>query len=152
MKKRCKRKVYALTDPIGLAIAGAAITPDAKLNQLRMLELSQIDALARGAATLNDLRTLTDMINVCQTMADTGVGPEALPACAAAETALLAIMRRFERWGKLEALACEIEALREVFRYHDLQRQSISRAEYERAIKKTGDRIRSAHPSVKVIA
>jgi hypothetical protein len=44
-----------------------------------------------------------------------------------------------------------LQAVRDLAEFHDLQRSSVSRAEYERAIKKTADRIRSSHPSVKVV-
>lgn len=152
-RKQCRRKHYALSNPVAMAISGAHVTTKDDLDKLRMLELSQIDALAKGAATLSDLRHLADMLNLCETMGHMGIGKaEVLPACATCQEALLAIMRRFERWQKLEATPTEMEAIREVFRYHDLQRQSISRGEYERAIVKTANRIRSAHPSCKVIA
>jgi hypothetical protein len=43
-----------------------------------------------------------------------------------------------------------IQAIRDLIEYHQLQRTSISRGEYERYIRKTADRIRSKHPSLKV--
>ncbi len=152
-RKACRRKVRPVClDPVTLAIQGASFTPEDKLNQLRMFELGQIDAIAKGVGTLTDLRYITDLINVCETMASMGIGPEAMQACVAAEQALLGIMKRFEKWKKLEATADQVEAFREVFRFHDAQRCAVTRGEYERAIQKTVDRIRSAHPSVKVIA
>ena len=77
-RKKCRRKVWALIDPIAHAIAGAAITDTASLDKLRMLELSAIEAFAKGRATPDDWRALADMLNVCETMARDGIGPEAL--------------------------------------------------------------------------
>ena len=149
-RKRCKRKVYSTqVDAIGMAISGASLTPQQTLDKVRLLELSQIDALARGAGTLTDLRNLTDMINLCGTMADMGIGPEAEDACQAAENALLSIMKRREKWGKLEATPAELETFRECFRWHDAQRSAVPRIDYERAITLTSNRIRGAHPSVR---
>lgn len=151
-RKRCKRKVYALIDTLTHAKEGAAITPEATLNKVRLLELAQIDAFAIGKPTLADLRGITEMLNVCETMADTGIGPEASEACQEGEKACLAVMKRFENWGKLEATKDEIQAFRELFAWHDAQRSAIPRSIYERAIQRTQDRIRSGHPSCKVIA
>lgn len=43
-----------------------------------------------------------------------------------------------------------VNALRDVYEFHDLQRCSVGRSTYERAIQDTANRIRSAHPSLKV--
>ena len=44
----------------------------------------------------------------------------------------------------------QLIALRELAEWHDLQRRSIARSEYERFIVLTANRIRSSHPDVKV--
>ena len=151
-RKKCKRKVWALIDPVALAIAGAAITDTASLDKLRMLELSAIEAFARGRATPDDWRAIADMLNICETMARDGIGPEALPSCMLAQIALGEAHSRFKEGRPLLFKGPELNAVRDAFAYHDLQRSSISRSQYEHAIKKTGDRIRSAHPSLKVFA
>ena len=46
----------------------------------------------------------------------------------------------------------ELQAVRNSYEFHDLQRQSVSRSQYEQAIEKTANRIRSAHPDLKVYA
>lgn len=56
---------------------------------------------------------------------------------------------RFKATGRMGLSGPAIQAMRDLAEYHDLQRQSISRGEYERWIRKTADRIRSAHPSLK---
>ena len=40
MRKKTRRKVWALVNPIQHAIEGAAITPEDKLNQLQLRELT----------------------------------------------------------------------------------------------------------------
>lgn len=151
MKKLCRRKHYALMNPVALAIEGACITPQDKLDKLRLMELAAIDALASQQGTLADLRTVTDMMNLAETMASIGIGPEATAPCATMQSAVESIMVRCQKWGMVHATPAEIEAMRDVFGWHDLQRQSIARSEYERAITLCGNRIRSKHPSAKVL-
>jgi len=145
-RKRCKRKVWTPNaNIVGRVIGGVALPHPKDLDKIRMLELSQIEALASGAGSLADLRGMSDCLNVCETMADAGIGPEALPACAKAQASILAIMRRFERWSKIEAMPGEIDALRDLYAYADLQRQSVSCADFERYVHRTIARIRSNH-------
>lgn len=151
-RKKCRRKVWALIDPIAHAIAGASITDTASLDKLRMLELSAIEAFAKGRATPDDWRALADMLNICETMARDGIGPEALEPCTQAQEALGHAHARHKEGKPLLFTGPELQAVRDSFAYHDLQRTSISRSQYEQAIKKTGDRIRSSHPSLKVYA
>lgn len=149
-RKHCRRKHYPLVNPVGCAIAGAAITDTARLDKLRLLELSALEAFRTGQATPSDWRALADVANIAETMALDGIGPEVLEPCRLASEALGEAHARYKDRGKLGLSGPELQALRELHSYHDLQRSSISRGEYERAIKKTADRIRSAHPSVKV--
>lgn len=81
-------------------------------------------------------------------MARIGIGPEALTACEAAQTALMDAQQRFERTGRMGITGPGLQALRDVYEYHDLQRQSVSRAEYEKAIVTTMQRVRGKAPEV----
>lgn len=143
MRKRTRRKVYPLMDPIAIAIDGASNTPDDRLNKLRALELSAIDAIARGHGTINDLSALRDMLNLAETMAKGGVGPEALAPIDDAQAELVSMVDRHNRTGRIGATGLGLEALREAFRWHDLQRTSIHRSEYERFIQKTANVLRT---------
>jgi hypothetical protein len=151
MKKRCNRKIWAKINPVAHAIEGAAITPQHQLDRLRVRELAAIDAFTRGAASLTDWRDLTNMLNLCETMAREGIGPEALPACADAQSHLIESAQRFERTGRMGTTSPGIQALRTLYEYHDLQRQSISRAEFERMIRLTSARIKSRTRGVEVV-
>lgn len=151
-RKRCIRKVWAKVDPIALAIAGATITTEADLDKLRLRELSAIDAFATGTAQPAQFRDLCDMLNLAQTMGEMGIGPEVLGFCAELECVLLAAKAGHDSTGRLDAGIGGLSLMRHVYEYHDLQRTSVDRSTYERAITATRNRIRSAHPSVKVLA
>lgn len=78
MKKRTRRKVYLLANPIALAIEGAAITDASALDKLRLRELSAVESFRTGKATREDWMSLADMLNICETLAKDGIGPEAM--------------------------------------------------------------------------
>lgn len=144
MRKKCKRKVWSTTiNPIAHAISGAAVADDASLNKLRLCELSAIDAMTKGMGTPHDFRWICDVLNIGETMGKAGIGPEILPFCKKAQEALLEAKDRFDKTGKLILSGVGIKAVKEVWMYHEAQRTSISRSEYEKMIKKTADYIRS---------
>lgn len=152
MRKKCRRKVYMLVDPIRHAMTGAAVADSGVLDQLRIRELSALEAFRTGAATRADWNSLADLLNIAETMASNGVGrDEVLPVCERAQQALEAAQKRHAATGHLGLDGPGLQALRELAEYHDLQRTSISRAEYERAIQRTANRIRSANQRVKVL-
>lgn len=91
------------------------------------------------------------MMNIAEVMARDGIGPEALPHCKEAQEALTEAARRFEKSRKMGLSGLGINALREVFEYHDLQRRSIPRSEYEKYIVKTRQRIASKAREVVVL-
>lgn len=151
MRKHCKRKVWALVDPIRHAMTGAAITDTARIDQLRMLELQALDAIRAGTPTTNDWRVMADVVNVATTLAAEGVGAgEVLPRCVRVEAALRAGAARLRAHGHIGRAAGEYEAMVELWGYHDLQRSSISRGVYERAIQRTIGRIKATPESAKV--
>lgn len=152
MKKLCRRKHYALINPIQHAVEGAALTPESLLQPLRLRELAAIQAMVTGKATLQEWQDLADMLNLCETMERGGVGPEALPSCAKAQEALIQAAKRYESTQRMGLTAEGLQAIRDVYQYHDLQRQSVSRGQYERWIDPTRRRIKSAAPEVKDVA
>lgn len=148
MRKRTKRKVYALVNVIQHAMEGAALVDGKPLEDLRTRELLALEAFRSGTATPNDWRSISAMVNIAEVMAKKGVGPEAIEVCREAELQLLDDHVRFEKTGKMGTTAGGLTAYREVYEYHDLQRTSISRAEYERWIKKTADILKSGQDVV----
>ena len=150
MKKACRRKHYPLMDTIRLAMEGAGITESDKLDKLRLMELSAIESFSRGRATPADWRDIANIVNLAETMAKGGVGPEVLAACVEVDAALSAAHARHAATGRLGMTGPQLVALRELHAWHDLQRRIIARSEYEKWIQKTANKVRSAHPSVKV--
>lgn len=151
MRKQTKRKFWKLIDPIRHAILGAGITQDHLLDKLRLTELASLDAMTRGLGTLQDWQELTDMMNISEVMALNGVGPEVLPHCQQAQNALEQAALRYQSTMRMGLSGTGINALRDVFEYHDLQRRSISRSEYEKYIIKTRQRIMSRAKEVVVL-
>ena len=143
MRKRTKRKMWNLLDPIQHAVIGAAITPRATLDKLRFLEYAALDAITRGKGTIQDWRTLVDVLNLSEVMAKGGIGPEVLPVCAKAQEALHKAAMRYQETKKMGLDGLGIQAVRELIEYADLQQGSISRAEFERYVQKTRNYIKS---------
>jgi hypothetical protein len=143
MRKRTKRKMWNLIDPITHAIVGASITHRDKLDKLRMMEYSALEAITKGQGTIHDWRTLVDVLNLSETMGRAGVGPEVLPIC---EKAQASLHKAAERYGTTMRIVLDgegIQACRDLIEFADLQQSSISRSEFERYIQKTKDYIRS---------
>ena len=143
MRKKCHRKIWAKVNPIEHAITGAAITAEDKLDRLRMDELSAIESMVKGNATTGDWRVLVDMLNIAETMATNGIGIEVLAVCEIVQKEMEAAAHRYEKTRKMGLTGTGIRYLKELYEYHDLQRTSISRSEYERMIEKTINYIRS---------
>jgi hypothetical protein len=143
MRKKVKRQVWALIDPIQHGIIGAAITQRDKLDKLRVMEYSALEAMTKGQGTIHDWRTLVDVLNLSETMARAGVGPEVLPVCENAQKALHEAALRYQKTMTIGLTGEGIKAIRELIQYADLQQSSISRSEFERYIQKTKDYIKS---------
>ena len=140
--------MYALVNPIQHAMEGAAYTPDKLLNQLRLRELGAIEAMRTGKASLYDWNLIKIMHGLCETLAKEGIGPEALESCAVLQEALIEMARRFEKLGRFTVTARGLQAMRDVYQYHDLQRQSVPRATYDRMIALATARMKSRAPGV----
>jgi len=143
MRKRTKRKIWNLIDPITHGIVGAAITQRDKLDKLRMLEYSALEAITKGQGTVADWRTLVDVLNLSEMMGKHGVGPEVLPICEKAQESLHKAAIRYQETLQMGLDGQGIKACRDLIEYADLQQGSISRSEFERYIQKTKDYIRS---------
>jgi hypothetical protein len=151
MRKSCKRKVYALVNPISMAIEGACVTDEQRLEQLASRELQAIKDMTTGKGTLRTWQDLVDMNNVCQTMGRNGIGPECLVDCMMAELELKSAAKRYEKTKKMGLTAQGIKSIKEVHEWHNLQRKSISRSEYEAQIKMTLSKLRSRSKEVEVL-
>ena len=151
MRKQCRRKVYQLVDCVSHAIAGAAITTDDCLKQLKDKEMAALEAMRTGNATVWTWQELVDINNICQVMARKGIGQEALVDSMMAEIELKHAAKRFEATGKMLLTGTGLKAINDVLEWHHLQRTSVSRSVYERMIEKTRNKIRSKSKDVTVI-
>jgi hypothetical protein len=144
MRKKTKRKHWNLVNPISHALVGASITQRDKLDKLRLLEYSALEAVIKGNGTIHDWRVLVDVLNLSEQMARGGIGKdEVLPICEKAQEALHKAAIRYQETMRMGLDGQGIKAIRELIEYADLQQGSISRSEFERYIQKTKDYIRS---------
>lgn len=121
---------------------GAAITPRQTLDKLRVLEYAALDAITRGQGTVQDWRTLVDVLNLSEMMARNGIGPEVLPICEKAQASLHKAAMRYQETKRMGLDGPGIQACRDLIEYADLQQASISRSEFEKYVKKTRDYIK----------
>lgn len=150
-KPPATRKVWPTNiDTIQYAIDGAAISPRDKLDKLLMVELMALEMFTSGRATMREWQDLVAVNNISQALAGMGVGPEALPDCRAAENGLIEAAARFERTGKMGLSGPAMQALRKVIEWHDAQRSSIARSQYEEAIRLTTARVKNGHNTIDI--
>lgn len=144
MRKKTRRKQqWGLINPLNHAILGAGITQEHLLDKLRLRELTAIDVMSRGVGTISEWQELADLLNVCQVMGMEGIGPEVLPVCEEAQEALVQAARGYEQTKKMLLSDAGVNAFREIYEYHDLQRKSVARSVYEKMIVKTRQRLKS---------
>jgi hypothetical protein len=145
MRKKCTRRHYALSNPITLAIEGACVSQNSELDKLREREKQSIDALAQGVGTIGHLRAVEAMLMISRSMAEAGIGrDEVLLISAIAGSHLKDDEARYEQTGRMGTTGLGLKAYRDLFEYHDLQRLSVARSEYEKHIAKAFNRRRSA--------
>ena len=144
MRKQCRRRVWSTSiNPIAHAIAGACIADTASLNELRKNELKSLEAMKTGEAGVQEWQILCDMMNIAEMMGKSGIGPEVLDHCAAATEALHRAAKRYEATKRMGLSGEGLRALGDIMEYHDLQRTSISRSQYEKMIQKTTNYLKS---------
>lgn len=148
MRKKKYRKVYRLINPLAFALEGAAVTDQVTLDLLRQGELTAIEAFRMGQASVEDWKRMSEVCNLTESMAKAGIGPEALDAVDRTQAALIEAADRHKRTGKMGTTAQGLTAFRDVYEYHDLQRQSVARSVYERHIERVKNKIISKSPDV----
>ena len=148
MRKRKHRKQYALVNPLLHALEGAAVTDKESLDKLRQAELTAIESFRTGVATVDDWVKMSEICNLTESMACDGIGIEALEATNRAQEALIEAHKRYLKTGKIGTSGQGLNAFRDVYQYHDLQRQSVARSVYEKHIRMVTNRIKSKSPGV----
>lgn len=144
MRKQCRRKHWGLGDAVQVAISGACVIDDARLGKLRELERGALEAFQFGRADLSHWGVISSAAKAARVLVEFGVGPEALPAIGAVDRFLDATAARHEATGRLGATGPDLQAVRDLYEYHDLQRTSVDLSTYQRAVEITINRTRSA--------
>lgn len=143
MRKQTKRKTrWGLVNPIGHAMVGAAITPRHLLDKLRLTEWSALEAMTKGRGTVQDWRTLVDVLNLAEMFGRQGIGAEVLPVCEKAQEGLHKAAMRYQETLQMGLDGPTIEALRHLIEYADLQQGSVPRSTFERLVEKTRNYIK----------
>lgn len=138
MRKRGKhRNRVPATSPVELAVRNGNSIYEQSLNKLRNVELAAIDAFARGQAREQEWHDINALTGICMRAAKAGIGIEAIEACEIAREHLRNDYLRFQATGKMGTTEPGLTAYRDVFAYMDLQRQSITEAQYHAIIQKT---------------
>jgi len=144
MRKRTKRKIWALLDPIAHSIVGASYTPRQTLDKLRLTEYAALESIIKGVGTIQDWRTLVELLNLAEMFARNNIGKdEVLPVCQKAQDALHKAAMRYQETMRIGLDGVGIQAIRDLIEYADLQQGSVTRAEFERLVQKTRDYIKS---------
>jgi hypothetical protein len=146
-RKKCRRKVWTLDEgssPVSIAISGACVIDDKRLAMLRAAEREALEAFRYGRATWKDWGCITALVQAARVLVEQGVGPEVLPSVEAVERFLEAAQARHQATGRLGATGPDLQAVRDLFEYHDLQRTSVDLATYQRAVEKAINRARNA--------
>jgi hypothetical protein len=112
------------------------------------MEYSALEAITKGNGTIQDWRTLVDVLNLSEVMAKAGIGPEVLPICEKAQEGLHKAAMRFQETGKMGLDGSSISVIRDLIEYADLQQGSISRSEFEKYVQKTRNYIKSNNDRV----
>lgn len=134
MRKRTKRKVWGLVNPIQHAIEGAAKTSGEDVDRLMIGELSAIESFRTGQAVDEDWHLLTVMTEISGFMAYDQKQTDVLKAARQAWKALGDMKERHERTGKWGCTGPELQTLRDIIEWHDAQRSVVTRGGYAQAI------------------
>lgn len=151
MRKRTKRKVYVVSNPVEIAIAGARITDEERLTYLRDIEGRSLIAFKSGSATKDDWHKLNTVVRLAESMANANIGVEVMVPAKIAEMHLLEAYERFERTGKMGSTGLGLQSFQDILEYHELQRTAVSRSVYESHINKVRNKIASKSPKVKFL-
>lgn len=135
MRKQTRRKVWKLINPLAHVLEGIVVTPESELDKLRMRELGAIEAFAKGHARMQEWHEIAAMLNIAEYLAIKGVGVEVAEVCRGVEAHLIEAAERYQKTRKMGLSGLGLQSLRDLYLAHDLQRQSINRGDYEKAIR-----------------
>lgn len=135
MRKRTKRKVWPLRDPIRHAIEGAQsfnAVGDAATT-VHIKNHGAMHALTTGTATRADLQVLTNVLNMAIALAKQGFARSHMPDFDAASDAIKALVARAKVRNRILGTGPELQALNFLLRVHEAQLEVVSVSEIEKA-------------------
>lgn len=107
-----------------------------------MTEWSALESMTKGKGTIQDWRTLVDVLNLAEMFGRQGIGAEVLPICEKAQEGLHKAAIRYQETLQMGLDGPTIEALRHLIEYADLQQGSVPRSQFERLVEKTRNYIK----------
>ncbi len=134
MKKTGPRQRSATAHPVALALKRAGPVPPGFVESLRLREWSAIETFAKGNATATELAMLRELLAMCACSIDHGFGPEAQSTCSAAAAVLESFGAVPSPGAPLRMDGTQIQVMRDLQGYHDLQRAAFSWGDYLRVI------------------
>lgn len=153
-RKRCKRQVRALDNPVQLAMAAAARLTAQEVQALLAPARDAATRMREGRASSDDWAALVGAVSLARAIEAQGVVRGLAEHLAGIDAALVAIEKRAssntppgadaaEHWRAPTLYAHEIEALALLLQLHEFQLQQLSFGEWRSALRLTFDRIRS---------
>lgn len=151
MRKKTRRKIYLLLNPIEHAMKGAAVATDEDLKAHRDRENASLQAFRDGSATIIDWHNLNTVARLAESMAAAGIGEEVLVQAKIAEMHLLEAHERYVRIGKMGTTGLGLQSFQDILEYHDLQRKSVSNSVYKNHINSVINKVRSKSSKIKFL-
>lgn len=150
-RKRTNRKVWPTGNAVSMAIQGARVMDDDRLQQLRARDHAAVEAFRAGTATDQHWRDIADIVNISEVLCEWGVGKqEVAPVLAEIERHLMEAIQRYRRTQRMGTTGPGLRAFDDLLEFFDLQRTSVDLSTYERAVQKVIARVRSGYASAKV--
>lgn len=102
---------------------------------LRLKYRTALEALIHGDATVADIDTLITASNMTHALKHGGLGEEFASVTLTGANAIEAVRNRARKWGKVQATAAELDAIRELMELHDAQLDVARIVDIESAVK-----------------
>lgn len=150
-RKRCIRRIWTTApgfNPVAHAIAGATGITEPELDKLRARELAAIDAMTRSTPRDQEWAEIDAMVSLMLVLAQWGYGVEGIEAAAQAQKHLDKDYRRWMATGRMGTTGPGLQSYRAAYEIHDLQRQCVTRKDYEQAIRLAMERTRQRHKAL----
>lgn len=145
MRKKTRRKIWSICNPIDIAMHKASLVSTETSNEIMDIERESLGRFKEGTADLNDWNILASLTNMSEVMASDGVGPEVLVYSKSAQLALKRSAAFYKKSGKFLLDANGIYSFDELIEYAHLQIQSVSTGVMEDYLKTIIGRVNSGN-------